>query len=235
MLKISLMALIFWALGGCIFVGADDDSPPKEPVPDYERLESKDGRTFEECHVKRVESDALIIEHRDGMARISFFDLSPEIQSAYDFDPIEALAAYKKNIAMERELRKNQLLESEKQRAEAQHQAEKEQFYEEAKREWIPSKGTIIKVNGQGAYAELWRISFVPTKETSVLGFEKEGTPKRVMKKIGKGLVFLKQVGPDFSPGDKWEGFVDPISKEYTISPKSRKNDIPVYRCVSRR
>ena len=47
--------------------------------PDFPELTTKDGRILRNAFVTAVEPDALLIRHEGGLARISLFELSPEI------------------------------------------------------------------------------------------------------------------------------------------------------------
>ncbi len=51
------------------------------------------GETYHEVQVIKVEPDAITILHRDGGARVSIWNLSPELQKRFNYDPDKALAA----------------------------------------------------------------------------------------------------------------------------------------------
>ena len=54
---------------------------------------TKDGKTYQEVAVVKVEPDAVTILHHDGGARIPLKNLPPEIQKRCNYDPAAAAAA----------------------------------------------------------------------------------------------------------------------------------------------
>ena len=157
----------------------------------YNRIVTRDGREFHDCRVKRADEEGLVIEHTGGMARISFFDLSREMQEKYDFDPVVAMQAYRENQERERELGKKRNLEAAKLKAEAERKAAAAELQIRAEKEWIPVEARIVSVRENGAYAIVEKIRFEPTTVISKLGFENPGPPKRITEPIGSGLLCL--------------------------------------------
>ncbi len=125
------------------------------------------------------------------MARISFFDLSREMQEKYDFDPVVAMQAYRENQERERELGKKRNLEAARLKAEAERKSAAAELQIRAEKEWIPVEARIVSVRENGAYAIVEKIRFEPTTVISKLGFENPGPPKRISEPIGSGLLFL--------------------------------------------
>jgi len=216
-------------------ISQSEDEQATNRKPDFEILETKKGEIFRNCFVSRVEKDGLIIKHDGGMARVSLFDLAPAIQGKFNFDPIEAMEAYKRDQALEREQRKQILLETEKYKAAEQRKAAQEALYLIAENEWPPAEGIILTKTAEGIVVDLYRISLIPTKEISTLGFEREGPPKRQLNKFSAGNVFLRHVGQDQAIGDKWRGYVDPAPYQQPLGPKTTEQTYPVHRAVTKR
>ncbi|MEX2579671.1 MAG: hypothetical protein WD342_11490 [Verrucomicrobiales bacterium] len=234
MLKFPDIAVVFVALSFQAFVTAEEDRDAAAGEPDFEVLESGDGTLLEDCRVMRVETDGLVLQHREGVAHVSFFDLPREVQERYDFDPVEALRAYKERTATERERRQRALLATEKRKAAEQRAAAEKERYEMARREWMPAEATIVETKDDGSYAKARRITLVPTKTVSTLGFEREGPPKRVLKSFGAGTVFLKLSAPAANPGARWRGYIDPVSRGTVVDPASGLETVPVHHAVPR-
>ncbi|NRB76284.1 MAG: hypothetical protein HRU46_18135 [Verrucomicrobiales bacterium] len=212
-----------------------DEKQSGPAKPDFETLETRKGEVFHNCSVSRVEADGLVIKHDGGMARVSLFDLNSSIQARYDFDPIEAMDAYKRDQVAERARRKQILLETEKFKAAQERKAAQEQLYLVAENEWIPCEGTVLSHTSDGIVTDLYQISLVPTTEISTLGFEREGPPKRQLNKFSAGSIFLRHVGQGLAIGDKWRGYVDPAPYQQPLGPKQEKQKHPVHRAVTKR
>lgn len=203
--------------------------------PEFETLETRKGRVYHNCYVSRVETDGLVIKHDGGLARVSLFDLNPSIQARYNFDPIEAMDAYKRDQAAQRQLRKQILLQTEKFKATQKRKAAREQLYLVSEKEWMPCQGTILTHTANGIVIDLYQISLVPTTEISKLGFEREGPPKRQLNKFGAGNIFLRHVGEGLAVGDKWRGYVDPAPYRQPLGHKHEKQRHPVHRAFTKR
>ena len=138
--------------------------------------------------------------------------MNPSIQAQYDFDPIKAMDASKRDQALQRKLRKHLLLETENFKAAQKRKAAQEQLCLVAEKEWIPCQGVILTRTANGIVIVLYQISLVPTNEISKLGFEREGPPNCQLNKFSAGSIFLRHVGEGLAIGDKWRGYVDPAS-----------------------
>ncbi|MDF1824368.1 MAG: hypothetical protein P1U68_06985 [Verrucomicrobiales bacterium] len=200
--------------------------------PDYAAIETKSGRTYFDCFVKSSDAEGIVIQHRDGMARLSLFDLTPEMQAKFNFDPVIAMKTYRDNEARNRELRKQRLLEAAKLQAEAERRATMEEMQAIAQEEWTPIEADIVKITGDGAYARVKQISFLPTTQTSTLGFETPGPPKRVTRSYGTGLIFLQSAGHPFTFDEKWKGYLDPVSIRLTSDLATGEKTVPVHLAV---
>lgn len=169
------------------------------------------------------------------MARVSLFDLNLSIQTQYDFDPIEAIDAFKRDQAVQRKLRKQLLLETENFKAAQKRKAAQEKLYLVAEEEWIPSQGTILTRTAHGTVIDLYQISLVPANEISKLGFKREGPPNSQINKFSAGSIFLRHVGEGLAIGDKWRSYVDPAPYRQPLGHKHEKQKHPVHRAVTKR
>ncbi len=98
-----------------------DDAPPFD-------LTILSGKKYLGVTVTRVEGDAIAISHADGIARVFFADLPPELRTKYGYDPNKAAAATAqraaamtrqreidaKNIEAEKQLKAAPFLQAEK-------------------------------------------------------------------------------------------------------------------------
>ena len=200
--------------------------------PTYDRIVTKDGREFLDCRVKRADEEGLVIAHTGGMARISFFDLSSEIQETYDFDPVVAMQAYRENQERERELRKQRNLEAARLKAEAERKSAAAALQARAEKEWIPVEAHVVSARENGAYALVEKIRFEPTTVISKLGFENPGPPKRITEPIGDGLLFLRSIAQHFKPGELWQGYMEPFSTAMNPHPDTGEKSVPVHLAV---
>lgn len=205
-----------------------------EQLPDFPALTLKDGTVLKNCFVTRVETDGLVIRHDQGLAHVSFFDLDHEIQEKYAFDPVAAMALYKKRLETQREQRKQRLLEAEKAKAEKQLELAEERRYEIAQSEWIPCEAYVFRSNTKGCYVHAKQIVFVPTETRSTLGFVVPGPPKRKLKSFSHGMIFLKNITPIPKAGAKWLGYIDPVSIEEAPHPETGDKTIPIHSAISR-
>ena len=51
-----------------------------------------DGRTFQDCKILKVEADGITFSHADGITKILFPLLRPDLQKRYGYDPQKAVA-----------------------------------------------------------------------------------------------------------------------------------------------
>jgi len=206
----------------------------EEASIEFEELQVEGGKVYRDCKVTASDAEGFLIRHSGGMARISFFDVGKEIQEQFDFDPVEALRIYKTRLEEERMRRKQLLLETEKQKAAiARRDAIREQE-RIAREEWIPVQAEIIDQTETGLFVNAQRITFVPTKVKSTLGFERDGPPKRILKPFSSGTIFLEKAKMSDSVEGKWLGYVHPQSAKGTSHPKFPKKTVPVHLAVPR-
>ena len=125
--------------------GSEKTSPPKA----FEKLVSEDGTEYFDCKVVRVEPDALILHHRKGVARLSFFDLPRETREAFDFDPFAAIEHYRKENERQRQLRWQNFWEKQRYEAELAEKEANKKVIEEALSEWIPVEAKVTQ-SGNG-------------------------------------------------------------------------------------
>ncbi len=209
---------------------AEEKPAATDPV-DYLELQVGDDKILRNCRVTRKEADALIIAHSGGIARVSLFDVNPEIQKDYDFDPIAALDKYKKDQLVLSKMRKDRFLKAEKYKALEAAKADKERAYEAATKEWIPATGVVEKVNRKGVFVSAAKITFVPTKMKSTLGFTVDGPPKKVLKPLESGMVCL--TGIEAKVGAHWRGYINPVCLQHVSFKPDEPLDISVHEAVT--
>lgn len=192
---------------------------------------NKKGVTFHDCEIKRVEEDAIIIEHQGGMARVSLFDVSKELQKKYDFDPVAAMEKYKRDIETQRKLKWKRFLEGQKHEAAMARAESKEKFAEKVKATWIPVVATVHELKNGGAFVSASQIKYVPTKTKTTLGFEIDGPPRKTLVPMSPNVIFIKAAGIKLP---KWQGYLEPLAHESIPHPLIKDDEIPSYRAVAR-
>ncbi|MDF1815203.1 MAG: hypothetical protein P1V20_23585 [Verrucomicrobiales bacterium] len=202
--------------------------------PDVEfpsEFTTKKGVTLTNCKVKRVETDALIVEHDDGIAKVSFFDVSKELQDKHGFDPVAAMDKYRRDLKVQRDLKWKRFWEGQEHESKMAAREQREKFLKTAKETWIPIEADIQQVKSGGAYVAASRITFVPTKTKSALGFEIDGPPRKKLVPFQPRVIFIEAPG---ITGKKWLGYLEPTAHGTTNHPQGIGNDIPMYRAVAR-
>lgn len=208
-------------------------TPPSAKGAEFPELVTKKGEVFREVTVLRAETDALLVRHEGGMARVSLFDLSPELQARYDFDPVVALKRYQEDLAIQRDQRKTALLKAEERRAAAvQAEAQRERL-EIAKLEWIPVEAKVIRVLEEGVLLRASRVQMIPTRVRSTLGFLNDGPPKRVLTAFSPRPVLLLDPPAGLRPGQEWKGYLNPVSERFVIDHASGLPTIHAHRGAS--
>lgn len=186
------------------------------------------GAVYSDCQVLRVETDALLIRHRNGMAKVSFFDLDTDLRKRYGFDPVAGMKKRRTDLEQQRERRWEQFWEREKWESEKKSRQELEDFQAKARREWMPITARVLRRTDRGAFVQASRITFVPTKTKSTLGFEIDGPPKKQLVPFKPDVIFIEATGID---GEFWQGYLDPVTRE-SIS-NGHDESIPVHRAVA--
>lgn len=228
-LCLSILLSVFLS-GGSLVQGEEAAESPKFK-PDYAHLVTKDGTEYFDCFVKKSDAEGLLIEHRNGVAKVLFFDLNPEIRDQYDFDPIEAMRVYRETREADRAIRKQRLLEAEKYRAQLAREAAVKELQLVAEKEWIPVEARIISVEDDIAYATVKKVVFKPTTVISSLGFENPGPPERTTEPFGDEAFYLRSPGPEFERGT-WEGYLEPFPTGQKPHPSKKDKSVPVHLAV---
>ena len=210
-----------------------EEEKEKIETPDFSELELKDGSVLIECFVKRVSTEGLVIRHSTGMAEVSFFDLDQATQEKYGFDPVAALAAYKKRVDWERTLRKERVHEAARRQAAEEHKQAEVERYEVAKENWVPCEARVVSSAEAGIYVIARQIILSPTQIRSTLGFVRPGPPKRKLKRFGLGMIFLKNIEPIPVAGSTWQGYINPVTVEVAPDPDTGEETIPVHSAIS--
>jgi hypothetical protein len=219
---------------------ADSSSEKAETlnrVIDFEKLETTDNKIYQKVTVRKIEPDSLLIEHLSGVARVSLFDLSEEIQKHYEFDHDAAIEHYKRRQSFQRAMRKKLLLDRVRQQAVEEAEVRQQNLERLAKTEWIPVRAKIVFVKNGNALALVDRIVMKPTRGKTALGGEGlPGPPKKVYVRISKSPVWLKNVG-DFEqpsvegPAIYWTGYIWPDG-EVSLNPKQPDDTTSAYRTI---
>lgn len=195
---------------------AGDTTEPPKRVIHFEKLETTDDKTYQQVTVRKIEPDSLLIEHLNGVARVSMFDLSEEIQKRYEFDRDAAIEHYKRREAEQRALRKQLLLDRVRQQAAEEAELRQQNLEREAKMKWIPVRANIVTVSDGNALAFVDRIVMVPTRNKNALGGEGlPGPPRKELVRLSRRPVWLRGVGDIEKPLKNkppvyWTGFIWP-------------------------
>jgi len=205
---------------------------------DFESLATLDGKIYRQAIVRKVEPDSLLVEHAGGLARVSLFDLTEEIQQRYHFDHDQAMAHYKQREAEQRALRKQLFFERIRQDAEAEAEARQEALENTVAADWIPVRASIVSLHGDDALARVDRIILRPTRTINAFGSESlPGAPEKHYVPIASVPVVLKGIaaGADQSIfGEFWNGYVWPDG-EVALDPNFPEEKTPVYRAMQSR
>ena len=218
--------------------GETTDAPSR--VIQFEKLETTDNKVYEQVTVRKIEPDSLLIEHLNGVARVSMFDLSEEIQKHYEFDRDAAIEHYKRREAEQRAIRKQLFFERIRQQAADEAELRLQNLERQAKMEWIPVRAQIVTVSDGNALAYVDRIVMVPTYTKSALGGK--GLPGPARKKyvrISNSPVWLRDVGEIETPSKGkpaviWTGFVWPDG-EVSLDAKEPDKTTTAYRTLKPR
>ncbi len=197
----------------------------------YERLETTKGVIYTDCTVVSLEPDSMVVQHTNGVARISFFDLPKDIQDRYGFDPVAAVEHYEKRFEAQRELRKVMVQEKLRYEAEQAAAERRKDLNQEVEARWIAVRARITTLKKEGAVAWCDRVAFIRTKTRSKLGFVVDGPWKRKYVSFGDGPIFLKPATGDvkFRPNDVWEGYIWPDFLNKQVFTTSGGLELEVY------
>lgn len=185
----------------------------KPPKIDFERLVTNNDETYDNVSVLEVQPDSLIIQHRNGVARVSLFDLSDEIRRNYGFDHDKAMAHYKKRDAEQRVLRKKLFYDRIKFEAEQEKIARQQNFVVEDNPDWIHVRAKILSIDGNHAMAKLERIVMraAPRRKTALGGEALPDPPIATYTPLSPRPVLLSEVkntGKAIIVGQFWIGYV---------------------------
>jgi type II secretory ATPase GspE/PulE/Tfp pilus assembly ATPase PilB-like protein len=222
---------VFWFYLGWVALQLVAQEKILDPFPS--KLETKKGLVFYDCKLKRVETDALIIEHRDGVAKVLMFDLDESFQIRYQFDPVAAMEKYKIDQKVQREEKWQRFWEAQQYQATAAEQEELQKLREYAKSFWTPIEATIRKTTKDGIYVSAKRITFVPTKTKSTLGFEIDGPLIKKLVPFDHNVIFIRNTNTNRG---LWEGYVEtfPTGTAPLSSYQGQESQVPSYRGVAR-
>lgn len=203
----------FWRIAWLMVAALLPARGAEPAAASYPELKTRDGKVFHDCRVVRAEPDALVVEHRGGVARLSLFDLPESVQQAHGFDPFAAMEFYKARAEWQRELKWKMFWEKQAHEADQAKAADLEATLRTAQAEWVPVEATILQRLGDDAVlARCRRVVFERTRAKSTLGFDIEGPPKRKLVDFGEAAIVLRMVVPG-EIGAEWKGYVNPVSE----------------------
>jgi hypothetical protein len=213
-------------------VGVSENSGEKVEESFPSELTTKKGTIYRDCKLKRIESDALIVAHRGGIAKISFFDLDESFQKKYGFDPIAAMEKYRASLKTQRDLKWKRFWEAQKHEVGVVVKEDRQKFLKTVKATWIPVEARVVKHGETGSYVQASRITFVRTKAKSSLGFEIDGPLRKKLVPMTPNVIFIKAAG---IKGEIWQGYLEPHSHGSTGEKLWGSDDeVPSYRAVAR-
>jgi hypothetical protein len=67
-------------------------------------INTLDGRTYENCKILKIEADGITFSHADGITKVLFPLLRPELQKKYGYDPQKAVAQTEAQINYQQEV-----------------------------------------------------------------------------------------------------------------------------------
>ena len=192
---------------------------------------TKNGNTYVECKVKRVEEGALVVEHKDGIAKISMFEVSADLQKKYNFDPVAAMEKYHRDKEAQRKLKWKLFWEGQKHKAAVEAEKDREKFLEIVKTTWLPVEARVVKPGKDGAFVSASQIKFVATKTKSTLGFEIDGPKRKTLVRMSPNVIFITATGIS---GTYWKGYLEPFAHGTVPDPSGNGDEVPSYRAVAR-
>jgi len=238
MWKIPESFVIIITFMGMITAQADQPAPADTVGADFEELKTESGEVFVNVFVKRVESSALVIRHKEGIARVSLFDLSQSIQTKYNFDPVAAMKADLLHSAGELKRRKLLLLERQRREADLEKARAESDLIQLAKADWVPVEATVVEILNGSVVLEARRITLIATQTRSTLGFLKSGPPKKVLEPFTSDLLLLKEVVPSqnsgkLKPGEIWKGYLNPVAEVHPAKLNTGAPQFPVHEGIA--
>jgi len=67
---------------------ASSPAPASAPVwTNLETVATLDGKSYQNCQLLKVEADGIVINHADGITKLAYGLLPPELQKKFDYDP----------------------------------------------------------------------------------------------------------------------------------------------------
>lgn len=140
----------------------------------------------------------------------------------FNFDPVAAMAAHKRDQEVDRRLRKKVLFETERIEATEPRKAAQKEWESFTVENSIPRDGSTVEKTKDGIQSNLHRIALLPTKEISTLSFKRAGPPKRQLHKFNLGKVIFRNVGEVQLVGEKWQGYVESSPYRQPLASHSR-------------
>ncbi len=106
MLRIALA--LFLALSAALIAeDAEEPAPPKVP----QTLTTVGGKIYREVQLKRLDPGGIVITHAEGISRVGFLQIPPDLREKLGMDVDEAMKAEEAYHAAQKQLRMRQLQE----------------------------------------------------------------------------------------------------------------------------
>lgn len=113
---------------------------------DFARLETTNGKVYEQVKVRKIDPDGIAIMHDAGLAKVMFENLPKELQTAYGFDPVKAIEHRKLEAQASRNAQAQQDAAERLQSAKAADA--KSDREDEAIRNRVRGMGRLVQVDG---------------------------------------------------------------------------------------
>jgi len=75
------------------------------PTNSLGTIATLDGKTFQNCQLLKVEADGIVVNHSEGITKIVYGLLPPEMQKRFGYDPHQAAALTEAQIQYQEEQR----------------------------------------------------------------------------------------------------------------------------------
>jgi hypothetical protein len=131
-----------------------------------------DGDSYTNCTVKRVEPDGIVITDSDGVHKLKFKNLPPDIGKKYGFDSVKAAAWQEKNKQSEISSQKEAV---ENQQNQLKHLADQQTEFDT----WEPFSTTVKNGNSWGYMNASETESFLSTLKKIFTPLIEDGTTDR--------------------------------------------------------
>jgi len=88
---------------------ASQPATPQTPAPPTNSLgtiATLDGKTFQNCQLLKIDADGIVVNYSEGITKILYGLLPPDLQKKFGYDPHQAAALTEAQIQFQEEQRK---------------------------------------------------------------------------------------------------------------------------------